>query len=55
MRNVLERSMARQALRLTSGGDGQGLDPAAVRLLIPDDIPRAEVREEPPEATGQYL
>jgi Holliday junction resolvasome RuvABC ATP-dependent DNA helicase subunit len=55
VRNVLERSMARQALRLTSNGSGQALGPESVRLLIQADIPRAEMRDEPPEATGQYL
>ena len=57
VRTVFERALGRQALRLTQGGNADP-DPAAVRLLLPEDLPRAETPHRDPEqsaSAGQYL
>lgn len=56
VRTLFERAMGRQALRLTAG-DG-ALDPAAVRTLLPEDLPEPEPIGPDPETTasvGHYL
>ena len=56
MRNVFERSLGRQALRLTTG-EGATTDPEVLRLLLPEDLPDAEafgVKEQDANS-GQYL
>lgn len=56
VRTVFERAMGRQALRLAGGGDAA--DPAALRLLIADDVPGAESFEADTArkpSVGQYL
>jgi SpoVK/Ycf46/Vps4 family AAA+-type ATPase len=57
VRTVFERALGRQALRLTGAGDTDP-DPAALRLLLPEDLPRAETHHRDPEqsaSSGQYL
>ena len=39
MRNLFERALGRQALRVTASEE---LDPAALRLILPEDLPGAE-------------
>lgn len=55
VRNVFERALGRQALRVTSQEE---VDPAALRLLLPEDLPEPESSAPDPEPTsslGQYL
>jgi SpoVK/Ycf46/Vps4 family AAA+-type ATPase len=57
VRTLFERALGHQALRLTASG-GADPDPAALRLLLADDLPRAEITKGGPDhgdATGQYL
>jgi hypothetical protein len=57
VRNLFERALGRQALRLTSSGDADP-DPAALRLLLPEDLPAvaaAEPLDDETTNTGQYL
>jgi Holliday junction resolvasome RuvABC ATP-dependent DNA helicase subunit len=57
MRMVFERAMGRQALRVTSGSD-ETLDPDALRLLLPEDLPSPDSFDSDPDkgrSVGQYL
>jgi Holliday junction resolvasome RuvABC ATP-dependent DNA helicase subunit len=57
VRTVFERALGRQALRLTQAGSSDP-DPAALRLLLPEDLPAADTRHRDPEqsaSAGQYL
>jgi hypothetical protein len=54
---MFERALGRQALRLTGAGNTDP-DPAALRLLLPEDLPAAETPHRDPEqsaSAGQYL
>jgi hypothetical protein len=53
MRNVLDRTIARQAERLTS--TDQASAPDEVRLLRPDDLPELVIEAPEEVGTGQYL
>ena len=55
VRTLFERALGRQALRVTSTGDV--VDPAALRLLLTDDLPPAPTQDKTPveESHGQYL
>jgi SpoVK/Ycf46/Vps4 family AAA+-type ATPase len=56
VRNVFERSMSRQALRVTS--TSAATDPAALRLLLPEDLPAPEsmgAEDLPKPSAGLYL
>jgi Holliday junction resolvasome RuvABC ATP-dependent DNA helicase subunit len=54
VRTLFERAMGRQALRVTASGE---LDPAALRLLLPEDLPRPQPSADPERDStpGQYL
>jgi AAA+ superfamily predicted ATPase len=57
IRMVFERSLGRQALRVTSGGE-ETLDPEALRLLLPEDLPGTDSFDSDPDkgkSVGQYL
>lgn len=57
VRTLFERAMGRQALRLTSGeGEGEP-GPAALRLLLPEDLPVDTPGRDPEKetSTGTYL
>lgn len=55
VRTLFERALGRQALRLTGSGETDP-DPAALRLLLPEDLPSVEVPlVERSESSGQYL
>ena len=57
VRTVFERALGRQALRLTGAGNTDP-DPAALSLLLPEDLPSAETWHRDPEqsaSAGQYL
>jgi len=55
VRTLFERAMGRQALRVTSTGT---VDPAALQLLLGEDLPEAEATTSDPErdsSVGNYL
>jgi hypothetical protein len=53
MRNVLGRSIALQAQRITAE---EGIDEEAVRLLLPEDVPGGDGATRPDDTgLGQYL
>lgn len=57
VRTVFERALGRQALRLTGAGDSDP-DPAALRLLLPEDLPDTDTSTrdlEQSASAGQYL
>lgn len=57
VRTMFERALGRQALRLTGAGETDP-DPAALRLLLPEDLPDAGTSHRDPEqsaSSGQYL
>jgi hypothetical protein len=57
VRTVFERALGQQALRLTGAGTSDP-DPAALRLLLPEDLPGAGTGHGDPEqsaSAGQYL
>ena len=57
VRTMFERALGQQALRLTGAGNIDP-DPAALRLLLPEDLPAAETKHRDPEqsaSAGQYL
>ena len=57
VRTLFERALGQQALRLTQAGTSDP-DLAALRLLLPEDLPEAQTRHRDPEqsaSAGPYL